>query len=100
MAGDVLQGIDRGDETADQVRGIDHAVVDGLLLHRSGRGRSGALLEERLQGIDVGLRPPNLLLEPATKALERVEQVEQWAAFAPGLAFAFGLGLSGRLLGL
>ena len=30
VARDVLQGIDRGEEAADQVRGTDHAVLDGL----------------------------------------------------------------------
>ncbi len=46
VAGNVSECIDNGVETTDKWSGIDHAVIDSVLLHRSGRGNSGSSLEE------------------------------------------------------
>ncbi len=45
--------------------------------------------------MDVGLRATALLFETAANTLERIEQVEQEAAFAFGLSFDIGLGFTG-----
>ena len=86
MARDVLQGIRDGEETADQMPGIDGAVVDGLL-HWNGSSGHGCRWCEVLpeeprnprivrEVMDAGLRSTALLFEATAKALEWVEQSE------------------------
>ena len=87
MARDVLQGIRGGEETSDQMPGIDGAVVDTLLLLRNGRCGHGCRWCEVLpeeprnprivrEVMDAGLHPPAFSLA-AKEFLETLDWVEQ-----------------------